>query len=97
MTTAAIISTSHSAAKLGTSQRLATIATDVPLGVRLADLAAQEPDRAKLEAIYRELEFFTFLRDLGDAPEETPEDYGEVADLGSFVGGAEVVGVAMEE
>jgi len=80
---------------LAMSQRLATIATDVPLGVKLADLAVQEPDRAALEAIYRELEFFTFLRDLGEAPaEETAEDYGNVDSLDEFVAGAGHVGVA---
>jgi DNA polymerase-1 len=79
---------------LAMSQRLATIATDVPLGVRLEDLAAREPDRAALEAIYRELEFFTFLRDLGEAPEETPEDYGPADDLSTFANGIAPVGVA---
>ena len=81
-------------ATLAMSQRLATIVTDVPLGVSLADLAAKEPDRAALESIYRELEFFTFLRDLGEAPEETAEDYGAVSDLGAFTEGVAAVGVA---
>ncbi|HEU0121661.1 MAG TPA: DNA polymerase I [Bryobacteraceae bacterium] len=79
---------------LAMSQRLATIATDVPLGIQLADLAAKEADRPALEAIYRELEFFTFLRELGDAPEEAPEDYGETEDLAAYAAGAAVVGVA---
>jgi DNA polymerase-1 len=80
---------------LAMSQRLATISTDVPLAVSLDSLAAAEPDRAALEAIYRELEFFTFLRDLGDAPDETPEDYGTADDLVSFaVEAATAVGVA---
>ena len=79
---------------LAMSQRLATIATDVPLGISLESLAAQEPDRPALEAIYRELEFFTFLRDLGAAPEETAEDYGAVEDLAAFADGASPVGVA---
>ena len=81
-------------ATLAMSQRLATIVTDVPLGVSLADLAAKEPDRAALESIYRELEFFTFLRDLGEAPEETAENYGAVTDLGAFTEGVAAVGVA---
>jgi len=76
------------------SQRLATIATDVPLGVSLEDLSAREPDRAALEAIYRELEFFTFLRDLGEAPDSTAEDYGAVEDLAAFTAGVATVGVA---
>ena len=79
---------------LAMSQRLATIATDVPLGVSIASLAAQEPDRAALEAIYRELEFFTFLRDLGDAPDETPEDYGPADDLAAYTADAKITGIA---
>jgi DNA polymerase-1 len=79
---------------LAMSQRLATIATDVPLGVSIASLAAQEPDRAALEAIYRELEFFTFLRDLGDAPDETPEDYGPTDDLAAYTADAKITGIA---
>ncbi|MBL8240493.1 MAG: DNA polymerase I [Bryobacterales bacterium] len=81
-------------AVLEMSQRLATIATDVPLGVKLEDLAAREPDRTALEAVYRELEFFTFLRDLGEAPDETVEDYGQVDDLAAFAAGATPVAVA---
>ena len=79
---------------LAMSQRLATIATDVPLGVSLPSLAAQEPDRPALEAIYRELEFFTFLRDLGDAPDETPEDYGPADDLAAYTADAKITGIA---
>lgn len=81
-------------AVLAMSQRLATIATDVPLGVSLPSLAAQEPDRPALEAIYRELEFFTFLRDLGDAPDETPEDYGTAEDLAAYTADAKITGIA---
>jgi len=81
---------------LAMSQRLATIATDVPLGVALEDLAVKEPDRAALEAVYRELEFFSFLRDLSDAPakEEPAEDYGNVDDISTFTDGAALVGIA---
>ncbi|MBI2689245.1 MAG: DNA polymerase I [Acidobacteria bacterium] len=80
---------------LAMSQRLARIATDVPLGVKLEALAARESDRPALEAIYRELEFFSFLRDLGDAPAAEPtEDYGEVTDLASFANGATTAGLA---
>lgn len=81
-------------AVLAMSQRLATIATDVPLGVSLPSLAAQEPDRPALEAIYRELEFFTFLRDLGDAPDETPEDYGPADDLAAYTADVKITGIA---
>jgi len=80
---------------LAMSQRLATIATDVPLGVALADLSVKDADRPALEAIYRELEFFTFLRELGSAAEETAEDYGTTEDLASFADGSQAVGLAV--
>jgi DNA polymerase-1 len=62
---------------LAMSQRLATIDTRVPIDVPLASLASADADRAALESIYRELEFFTFLRELGaDAVSDIAEDYG---------------------
>lgn len=82
---------------LAMSQRLATIATDVPLQFNLAELATNEPDRPVLEAIYRELEFFSFLRELGAVPQEAAlvaEDYAPLEDVGSFVEGAPLVAVS---
>lgn len=80
---------------LAMSRRLATIATDVPLGVALEDLRAKKADRPALEAFYREMEFFSFLRDLGDAPgAETVEDYGTTDDLRAFTAGAPFTAVA---
>ncbi|MBI5086176.1 MAG: DNA polymerase I, partial [Acidobacteria bacterium] len=46
------------------SKRLATIAVDVPIDLDLAKLAVVEPDKPALAAVYRELEFFSFLKDL---------------------------------
>lgn len=51
------------------SKRLATIARDAPLQIRLEDLANQEPDTDALAAMYRELEFFSFLKELDPAPQ----------------------------
>jgi DNA polymerase I len=85
---------------LAMSRRLATIATDVPLGVEIDALAAKEPDREALAALYRELEFFSFLRELGDdpaPPEAAPiaEDYGEAESLAEFAAGAREVAIAI--
>ncbi|MBM3757580.1 MAG: DNA polymerase I [Acidobacteria bacterium] len=75
---------------LAMSQRLATIDTKVPIEVPIGSLASVEPDRAALEAIYRELEFFTFLRELGaEAATDSAEDYGAVhsaEELAAFIG-----------
>lgn len=61
------------------SKRLATIHCEVPLEVPVEALALAEPDRTELEAFYREMEFFTFLRELGPAVETVAEDYGPIA------------------
>jgi DNA polymerase-1 len=47
------------------SKQLATIATDVPLGLDLRALERREPDVAALAALYRELGFNSLLRELG--------------------------------
>jgi len=61
----------HAAQALA-SRALATIRTDAPVGAALDDLARRQPDRERLVALFRELEFPSFLRRL--VPEETPEE-----------------------
>jgi DNA polymerase-1 len=62
------------------SKELATIHTDVPLAVELESLAARPPDRAALKALYKELEFFSLLKDLeaGEQP-AAPRDYATLS------------------
>jgi DNA polymerase-1 len=38
-----------------------------------------DPDRPALEAFYREMEFFSFLRDLAPEPEKIDEDYAAIS------------------
>jgi DNA polymerase-1 len=52
------------------SHRLATIDCQAPLEYSLDALAARPPDPAVLAEIYRELEFFSFLKELGVAAPE---------------------------
>ena len=54
------------------SQRLATVHREAPIGVGLADLARREPDRPALAALFRRLEFKSWLRRFtdGDADPE---------------------------
>ena len=52
------------------SKKLATIDTTVPIQWSLEQTAAREPDVSALKRIYRELEFFSLLRELGPAGEE---------------------------
>jgi len=46
------------------SKRLATIDTSVPIEWKLEETAALQPDAAALRQIYRELEFFSLLKEL---------------------------------
>ncbi len=47
------------------SKHLATIIRDVPLEVRLEDMVFTEPDYEELTALYKKLEFKSFLKKLG--------------------------------
>ncbi|MFN9457740.1 MAG: 5'-3' exonuclease H3TH domain-containing protein, partial [Acidobacteriota bacterium] len=78
------------------SKRLATIHCEVPLALSLEALAAATPDRPTLEAFYREMEFFSFLRDLAPEPVKVAEDYAPIA-AGELPGwaGEGPVGVAL--
>jgi DNA polymerase-1 len=57
------------------SKRLATIDRHAPLQLSLNDLAVREPDTAVLADLYREFEFFSFLKELrpGSDTEVPPE------------------------
>ena len=57
------------------SKRLATIDTSVPIEFHISDLAAQEPDMAEMKKIYKELEFYSLLKELGPADDSSTRDY----------------------
>lgn len=63
------------------SKMLATIRTDVPLDIDIDALVRTPENVAELAAIYRELEFRTFLRRLGTAAEVQPQKEGEMGSL----------------
>jgi len=56
------------------SKRLATVRRDVPLAAAPAELAVAEPDRPQLAELFRELEFFSFLKEV--EPQAKPETSG---------------------
>ncbi len=56
------------------SYDLVTIRQDVELPVGLADLAIPETDEARVDALYRELEFFSLLGGGEEAAEEASQD-----------------------
>ena len=57
------------------SKKLATIDTQTPVEWCLESLSAQEPDLAVLKTLYRELEFFSFLKELGPTESTADKDY----------------------
>jgi DNA polymerase-1 len=61
------------------SQRLATIATDVPVPFSMNAVKAQAPDPVLLKAIYKEMEFHSLLKELGPAEDTRQRDYGVIA------------------
>jgi DNA polymerase I len=65
------------------SKQLATIQTDVPVEFDLSKLAAQEPDVPALKQIYKELEFFSLLKELGPTEDAHTRDYGTLETLGA--------------
>ncbi len=57
------------------SKHLATIDTTVPVEVPVENLAAQEPDLAELKKIYKDLEFYSLLKELGPTEDSHTRDY----------------------
>ena len=51
----------------------------MPIEFHIADLAAQEPDMAELKKIYKELEFYSLLKELGPAEDRHTRDYAIIA------------------
>jgi len=61
------------------SKRLATIECNVPIEFSLDQFAVQSPDVAALRRIYKELEFFSQLDDLGPGEDTRPRDVRTLA------------------
>jgi DNA polymerase-1 len=61
------------------SKRLATICTDVPIEFTIESVKAQESDIPALKAVYKELEFFSLLKELGPGEDTRTRDYRVVS------------------
>jgi DNA polymerase-1 len=61
------------------SKQLATIDTTVPVEFEMSNLAAQEPDIAELKKVYKELEFYSLLKELGPTEDSHTRDYATIA------------------
>ncbi len=62
------------------SKRLATIQTDVPVEWELTALRAQTPNNSALKSLYKELEFFSLLKDLPPEDDSAARDYATLTD-----------------
>src|SRR5579863_8363620 len=72
------------------SLELATIQCDVPIPFDLEALRVQEPDPEALKPLYKELEFFSHLKELGPSEDARPRDFAplETAEaVAAFVAG----------
>jgi DNA polymerase-1 len=61
------------------SKRLALLDTTVPVELSLDQVKAQEPDAALLKAVYKELEFYSLLKELGPSEDIRLRDYRVIA------------------
>ncbi len=62
------------------SKQLATIHTNVPIEWDLAALKAKPPESTALKALYKDLEFFSLLKDLPPEDDSASRDYQTLAD-----------------
>ncbi len=61
------------------SKKLATIDTSVPIEFKLEDMVAAEPDIAELKKIYKELEFYSLLKEAAPTEDAHTRDYATIA------------------
>jgi DNA polymerase-1 len=57
------------------SKRLATIETAVPIEFAIESVRVQEPDTPVLKQVYKELEFYSLLKELGPSEDTRTRDY----------------------
>ena len=60
------------------SKRLATIDITVPIEFEMTTLAAQEPDVPELKKVYKELEFYSLLKEVGPTEDAHTRDYATI-------------------
>jgi DNA polymerase-1 len=67
------------------SKQLATIHTGIPLEWNLESLRAAPPDPVLLRSLYRELEFFSLLKDVPPEDDSAKRDYATLEDAGAVM------------
>ncbi|MGH9611514.1 MAG: DNA polymerase I, partial [Bryobacteraceae bacterium] len=66
----------NNAEQIRLSKHLATIDTSVPIPFNLDMVKAGEPDNAALKQVYKDLEFYSLLKELGPSEDTANRDYG---------------------
>ncbi len=67
------------------SQRLATIHCEVPVPFDPDALRIQAPDTEALKLMFKELEFFTHLKELGPSEDARPRDFGPIDNAADYL------------
>ncbi len=62
------------------SKHLATIHTEVPIEWDLASLRSKQPNNTALKSLYKELEFFSLLKDLAPEDDSATRDYATLTE-----------------
>jgi DNA polymerase I len=68
------------------SRKLATIDCNVPVPFELENLRTQEPAIEQLKPLYKELEFFSHLKELGPSEDVRERDFASLADSAALTG-----------
>ncbi len=71
-------------AQIELSKQLATIQTNIPVEWDLASLRTQAPDTTALKPLYKELEFFSLLKDLPPEDDSAARDYSILDDAAAL-------------
>ncbi len=66
------------------SKQLATIHTQVPIEVNVEDLLTAGPNNTLLKSLYKEMEFFSLLKDLAPEDDSATRDYTIVDDAAAL-------------
>ncbi len=69
------------------SKKLATIHCHVPVKFHAESFLVQGPDAELLKPLYKELEFFSHLKELGPSEDTRPKDFARLENVGVFVAG----------
>ena len=74
----------QNAERIRMSKRLATLATDIPIEFTVEAVKAQTSDPDLLKTLYKELEFYSLLKELGPGEDTRARDYRVIADPGEL-------------